>query len=331
MITDVEITDGIITATGLNPVIESEPLEQSIVENDYRKITEYRVYQDNPNLVTASIIGMITLSINPIGKKLLLVKNDDTVISTGIIDVSEVTLNVDVYEVDISGVENTEVIEFAITKPEHFINDVELVYQLEDIHIDRLSDFSIVKCDDLIITPTKSLVNKIKLSLNSTIKEINYNVTEIDYEVGNEIHTSNVLPVNVITSVGLTTPDDAYRVFDNVDEPAFTEVVPADGVVDIQHIYEFDTPTTCYGFKFKVGSKETAPSNISMYGSLDGVEYTELKVVELDVGVDNIEFTKYFDVALCNDYTHYKITISAGTPDGVVSINKYELIKELVV
>jgi len=179
------------------------------------------------------------------------------------------------------------------------------------------------------IPPAREVVTTANMGAGNIISEIFYEVDEIKYTAGNSIHTSNTQDGNTVSSVGLTTPDDAYKVFDGIDEPAFSEAVPSDGVIDIQHIYNLATPVTCYGIKFKVNASVDAPKTIIVSGSNDNTAYDELITIDIEVGVDNIEFTRFFDIDLCNDYAYYKIALTKGTPDGNVSINEYELIKEL--
>lgn len=233
--------------------------------------------------------------------------------------------------VDISSLSLTDDNIYCYIPNKHYINDLPLSVDYTNSFLNKDNGDFIFKLDDIVFYPSRTITNKIELSDGNRVTDMGYGYNDIDYEVGNAIHTSNVLPANTVTSVGLTTSDEAYKVFDGLDTPAFTEVVPADGVIDIQHIYEFDTPTICYRITMSTNTKESAPKDYTVSGSSDGTTYVELLSVQQDLGVGDIEITKSFDITKYDAYKFYKITLTKGTIDGTVSVNQYKLWKEKTV
>ena len=212
----------------------------------------------------------------------------------------------------------------------YFNDNAPLVPNLDEVYLSN--DVCFIQYKDVVIKPCREIVTNIKFnSSNTKISEFTKYVYSLKLTTGNAIHTNNTSPSNEVSIGGNNSliADDAYLAFDNdITTAAFTEDVDDTGVVDIQHIYKFDTPTTIYKLQSNYGLAAEAPKKYKVLGSFDGTDYVELLNVEQDISVDNYVSAESFEISKYDAYSYYKIAITGGTVSGKVSVNQYTLLKE---
>lgn len=242
-------------------------------------------------------------------------------------------LLIDGYNVNIPDTTITDIQNVYILPSINFNSEPLIVPKMDDIFLK--DDHCLVYYDDIVIEPCREIITNVTFnSINNHILEFTKYIYYLDLINGSEIHTSNILPSNDVSFGGTNslTAGDAYLAFDGDNiSSAFTETTDETGIVDIEHIYKFDTPTTIYKLQSHYGLATSAPKKYKVYGSFDGISYVELLDVVQYIAIDDYISTKSFEIDTYDNYSYYKIHITEGNISSNVSINQYTLLKESLV
>jgi len=237
------------------------------------------------------------------------------------------------YSVDISAYSNGTNIPNIITLPSISIIDTKdnTKYELVNNYINHISEAQLtyMHYDDVTIFPARETTNEIKLGVyDNIINELYYEYDTLKTE--SIIQTDNSTP-NTITASSNITASNAYKIFDGDDTTvAYSVACDANGVVDVEHIVEFPTPTYIYKFGMVTGVASNAPKHYIFSGSQDNSTYTTILDITQNISVDNLELTKRYDPSKYVAYKYYKITILEGPASANVEALQYKLYEEKV-
>jgi len=175
-------------------------------------------------------------------------------------------------------------------------------------------------------TPDNTLQTKIELPVKGNYMEeivMDKHQTKLKSAIPTQTENSD----SIISSDNVK--DDAYKVFDGKSESAYSIACDSEGVVDIFHTFKFEEKEQILALKILCNKAENSPQEITLSGSDDNSEFTELIKMKQEIVIDDFEISKRLDIENYKPYQYYKIHVTKGPKDKNVSVNEYYLMKEV--